>query len=67
MNKGFCENCNKLVEYEVKEIAEEVVIKGRKYKYNRLTGYCKNCGEEISSNELNDENLNRIEKVIEIN
>ena len=62
MNKGFCEKCNNMVEYEIKEIAEKVEIKGREYGYNRLIGYCKNCGEEISSNELNDENLIRIDK-----
>lgn len=63
MNKGFCEKCNNLVEYEVKEINDSIEIKGKEYNYKRLIGYCKNCGEEISSNEINDENLNRIDKV----
>ena len=63
MNKGFCEECNSLVEYEVKEINDSIEIKGKKYSYKRLIGYCKNCGEEISSSEINDENLNRIDKV----
>ena len=63
MNKGFCEECNSLVEYEVKEINDSIEIKGKKYNYKRLIGYCKNCGEEISSSEINDENLNRIDKV----
>lgn len=63
MNKGFCEECNSLVEYEIKEIDEIIEIKGKEYKYKRLLGYCKNCGEEVSSNEINDENLERIDKV----
>lgn len=63
MNKGFCEECNCLVEYEVKEINDSVEIKGKEYKFKRLVGYCKKCGEEISSNEINDENLNRIDRV----
>ena len=63
MNKGFCEECNSLVEYEIREIDEIIEIKGKEYKYKRLLGYCKNCGEEISSNEINDENLERIDKV----
>ncbi len=63
MKKGFCEKCNNLVEYEIKEIDDKVEIKGKEYKYKRLIGYCKNCGEEISSNEINDENLIRIDKV----
>lgn len=61
MNKGFCEKCNNLVEYEIKEVDEKIEIKGKKYNYKRLIGYCKNCGEEISSNEINDENLIRID------
>lgn len=63
MDKGFCEKCNNLVKYEIKEINDNIEIKGKKYNYKRLIGYCKNCGEEISSNEINDENLNRIDRV----
>lgn len=63
MDKGFCEKCNSLVEYEIKEINDSIKIKGKEYIYKSLIGYCKNCGEEISSNEINDENLNRIDKV----
>ena len=63
MNKGFCEKCNNLVEYDIKEIDDKIEIKGKEYKYNKLIGYCKNCGEEISSNEINDENLIRIDRV----
>lgn len=63
MNKGFCENCNDLVNYETKEVNEFFENKGKKYKYKRLVGYCKKCGEEISSNELTDENLFRIDTI----
>lgn len=63
MDKGFCEKCNNLVKYEIKEIDEIIEIKGKNYKYKKLLGYCKTCGEEISSNEINDENLERIDKV----
>lgn len=63
MKKGYCENCDCLVEYELKEIDDTVEIKGKKYKFKRLLGFCKNCGEEISSNEINNENLDRVDKV----
>lgn len=63
MDKGFCEKCNSLVEYEKKESDEIIEIKGKEYKYKKIFGYCKNCGEEISSNEINDENLERIDRV----
>ena len=63
IEKGFCEKCDNLVEYKTKEINGIAEIKGKEYKYKRLIGICKNCGEEVSSNELNDENLNRIDTV----
>ena len=63
MNKGFCEKCNNLVEYKISEIDDIIEIKGKEYKYKRLLGHCKNCGEEISANEINDENLERIDRV----
>lgn len=61
MKKGFCENCNNLVEYDKKEIDSIAEIKGKKYSYKRIYAYCKCCREEISSNEISDENLNRID------
>ncbi|MBQ9657872.1 MAG: DUF4065 domain-containing protein [Clostridia bacterium] len=61
MNKGFCEKCNDLVEYKIKEIDDKFEIRGKEYKYKRLIGYCKKCGEEISSNSINDDNLNRMD------
>ena len=63
MNNGFCEKCNKLVSYDVKEVDKKIVKKGKEYLYKKLIGYCRNCGQEISSNEINDENLRRIDKV----
>ena len=66
MKKGFCEKCNNLVEYEIKEIDDKVEIKGKEYKYKRLIGYCKNCGEEISSNEINDEKIITTEEINQI-
>lgn len=61
MKMGFCENCNKVVEYLKKEIDDSYEIRGKKYNYKKIIGYCKNCNEEISDNEITDENLNRID------
>ena len=63
MKYGYCEKCDKLVDFEVKEVIGKTEIKGKEYRYNKLIGYCNNCGEEISSNELLDENLTRIDNV----
>ncbi len=61
MKKGYCEKCDNIIEYEVKEIQDVVEIRGKKYEYNRLVGYCKKCGEEITANEITDENLKRMD------
>jgi len=61
MSKGFCENCNKLVEYKKVEINTDYEIRGKKYNYKEIIGYCKNCNEEISANEITDENLERLD------
>lgn len=61
MSKGFCENCNKLVEYRIEEINDSYEIRGKKYNYKEVKGYCKNCNEEVSDSKITDENLNRID------
>ena len=61
MSKGFCENCNKLVEYKIKEINDSYKIRGKKYNYKEVKGYCKNCNQEVSDSKITDENLNRID------
>ncbi len=61
MKKGYCENCNKLVEYHTKEKEDTFSIRGKEYTYNKLIGYCDNCNEEITANLLTDENLKRMD------
>ena len=61
MKKGYCENCNKVVEYYTKETKDTFSIRGKEYTYNKLVGYCNNCNEEITANFLTDENLKRID------
>ena len=36
MNKGFCEECNSLVEYEIKEIDEIIEVKGKDIIYRDI-------------------------------
>lgn len=60
--KEFCENCEKNVELCVKEIVNEKEIKGKKYKYIELIGYCKCCGQIVTSNKIIDENLKRLDE-----
>ena len=62
MKKGFCENCDKLVNYFVKEKEEEIEIHGKKYNYKRIIAYCKDCNEEVTVNEIENENLRRIDE-----
>ena len=61
MKKGYCENCDNIVDYEVKEREDIVEIRGKEYKYKKIQGYCKKCNEEVSANEITDENLRRMD------
>lgn len=61
MKKGYCEKCDNITEYEVKEREDVLQVRGKKYKYKRLLGYCKKCGQEITANEITDENLKRMD------
>lgn len=63
MKKGYCEKCDNITEYEVKEREDVLQVRGKEYKYKRLLGYCKKCGQEIASNEITDENLKRMDYV----
>lgn len=62
MLKEFCENCNDIVELKLKEEIDEQEIKGKKYKYLKLIGYCNKCGNIVTANEIVDENLKRIDE-----
>ena len=59
---GFCENCNKLVGYNTIEKNTYQIIREKKYYYNKLYAFCKECGEELSENSITDENLRRLDR-----
>ena len=63
MIRGYCENCNKLVDYYTKETETTENIKGKEYKYLAIKGYCKICNNEISANDLLDKNIERLDEV----
>lgn len=63
MKKELCENCREIVEVKVKENKKKTIIKGKEYEYREIIGYCSNCGEVVSTGEIIDENLKRIDKV----
>ena len=63
MKKGYCENCDKLVKYFIKEVKENIEIHGKFYEYMRINAYCSECGDEVTVNEIEDENLKRIDNI----
>lgn len=63
MKKGYCENCDKMMDYFVKEFEETIEIHGKTYPYKRMIAYCEDCKEEVTANEVEDENLKRIDTV----
>lgn len=63
MKKGYCENCDKMMNYFVKESEENIEIHGKTYSYKRMIAYCEDCKEEVTANEIEDQNLKRIDTV----
>jgi uncharacterized phage-associated protein len=59
--KGFCEKCRDVVEYRVKMIEKEKMIKGRLVKYTARGAYCDICKEEVFVHELRDYNLKALD------
>lgn len=60
MKKVFCEKCNEFMDYSIEERTNEFEIRGKKYKYLEKIAICNNCGEQVTVNELVDENLKRL-------
>lgn len=60
MLKEYCEYCNEILEVKIKEELNYEEIKGKKYKYLKLIGYCSKCGNIVTVNEIIDENIKRI-------
>lgn len=63
MKKGYCENCDKMMDYFAREFEENIEIHGKTYAYKRIIAYCEDCKEEVTVNEVEDENLKRIDAV----
>lgn len=62
MKKGYCEKCDKLVNYNIIEADDIFELRGKEYKYTKKVGCCEFCGEEVANNDIMDENLNRIDE-----
>lgn len=48
IRKDFCIECRKHVNYVLKEVKDQKIIKGKYYDYTTLRAYCEECGEELS-------------------
>ena len=59
--KILCENCEELVETEVISRKTKGKIKGKEYEYTEVYAICPKCKNEIMSNEMLDENLEKLD------
>ena len=55
----FCEKCNEFCTYTVKEVEETYPVKGEDVTVKAFVSYCKECGEELWNEELDEGNLLR--------
>lgn len=58
----YCENCQKDVEFEIKNETIKIDLEDIVFSYEALVPYCKECGKEVSVPELNDLNIIRAYK-----
>ncbi len=47
LEKDFCIECRKYANYQLKEVKDQKVVKGKVYEYMTLRAYCEECGEEM--------------------
>ncbi len=57
MNKVICVQCREYVEYDIKEIEQKTTIKKEEIVYKEKIAYCKECGEEVWVEKLEEENV----------
>ena len=62
MEKAYCENCDKFVDYKTVEKNTYHIIHVKIYYYNRFVVLCNECGKEASLNDIIDENIWRLEE-----
>ncbi len=56
MKNAICVNCRKHVEYELQNVSTRTIVKGKEVFYNQKIAYCKECGMEVWTEEVDDEN-----------
>jgi len=66
MEKVICQHCRKAVEYKVLEREEIDIIKGKEINFNEEFGVCIECNNEIWVGELNDRNIDKIDKLFNV-
>lgn len=58
----YCERCNKLREYEIKDEKYEIKFQNKLIKYDGKKAVCKYCNYEIFCEEVEEYNQNVFEK-----
>lgn len=61
--KLLCAHCRRLVPYEIRGRKEKIVINGTEIEYYEKYGVCRECDNEITVPNLDDENENKIDEI----
>jgi putative zinc finger/helix-turn-helix YgiT family protein len=61
LQKTFCPECRKDVDYQIKELVEKKEVRGLEFEYTAERAYCNECKSEIFIPELHDKNLKKID------
>ena len=55
-NKAYCDHCNDMVEYVVKEEKNTITVRGTSFEVIEHIPYCKKCGKSLWINEIEKDN-----------
>jgi len=67
MKKPFCLKCEKRVEYVIKEEMIPTTFKGKAIEFKSKSAYCKECGEYVFVEEIEDNNTLRAREYGKLN
>lgn len=64
--QGYCDSCNRIVDCIINEAPSLFgKVKGRYYIYKGKQARCPNCGRLVSVHEINEYNLEQLNKKME--
>ena len=62
MSEALCLDCGCRTRYTIKTQKAEAKVRGARFEYDETLAYCTECGAEVYVPEINDKNVEAMEK-----